>query len=275
LKRASSIYFREKYANSTFLFIGRVRNTQNFTKNVKFLNFKPFGTSSRLSSRRSVFVYWPSLYLQGGLVGRSLSWLLIPLPPRSPIFAIALKRATRHPGVRDDSYRGFGPRLGISPSCPVTLLVKNGGAPPPYLPTALRVEHHPFGLSAVREHPQVSRTGSRPPPNGAVPPGVWRPIRHPLPAIEKASFPHGVAGPQPAEVLPPFGAWHRSRHPPFIGRPTTDFGEHLARRSPVPGHPWGVRNTPGAPGDLRAPPGASTPRFRRFQRRHNSTSMRN
>jgi len=95
---------------------------------------------------------------------------------------ITRKRATRPPGFRDDSYRSFGPRLEMSPSGPVALLV------PPQT-----AEHRPLtcrppsGWSttprAIWEHPQVSRTGSRPPPNGAVPPCVCSRGRHPLPTI--------------------------------------------------------------------------------------------
>jgi len=43
-KQASSLYIRERYVNLMPLSIGCVPSTSNFTKNVKFLHFKPFGT---------------------------------------------------------------------------------------------------------------------------------------------------------------------------------------------------------------------------------------
>jgi len=54
LKQISSFYFRERYVNLTCLFIGRVPNTYNFTKNFKFLNIKPFGTVERNSESISI-----------------------------------------------------------------------------------------------------------------------------------------------------------------------------------------------------------------------------
>jgi len=54
LKQACSFHFREWYVNVTFLFIGRVPNTFNFTKNVKFLYFKSFGTVQRSAESISI-----------------------------------------------------------------------------------------------------------------------------------------------------------------------------------------------------------------------------
>jgi len=125
---------------------------------------------------------------------------------------------------------------------------------PPYLRTALRVKHHPFGLSIMREHPRCHAQGaSLPltvPCHRAFEVGVAIPYRR----FGSRSSLYEAAGPLSAEVLPSLGARRNNPDSPrFIGKPPTDLMRpSQAIRS--------LHSSPVTPGSLSVSPGAPTPR---------------
>jgi len=54
MKQTSSFYFRERYQNLAFLFIGRDPKYVEFHGKRQNLDFKPFGTVSRKSESISI-----------------------------------------------------------------------------------------------------------------------------------------------------------------------------------------------------------------------------